>query len=240
MNQSNFPFKIITENEHFLAINKPAGITVHEGINVISKTLVQYLKEYFIEKGFTIFNQRCGLVHRLDRDTSGICIVAKNLTSYEKFKQIFRDHLIKKTYVALAWKSNQYPVGSIIHFECQHQRRKNSAYYEIKAGLLSKTAVGIFKIIAEYQKIYWIEINLVTGRTHQIRLQLQNLGMPVINDKIYSKKRLINISEEYHYLHALSIEFPAFWTKENIQCKIVCEIPNRFKIRFRTKYNYDK
>lgn len=235
-----FPFPIIYRDKRLLVINKSAGITVQDGCNVTSKPLTHYLREYFNSHSIPIFNDRCGLVHRLDRETSGLCMIALDQQMYDQIQQLFRERLIRKTYLALVTENRAYKVGTKINFSGPIAMRKRSVYFEMRPSFMAKEAKGTFIIKKLYNHIYWVEAEIVTGRTHQIRVQLDHLGMPVIGDSIYgvtkaNQRKKDPIGYKGHYLHAWKLAFSVRLTNELKQYDLSVCPPAEFLRRFNVK-----
>lgn len=211
---------IIFENDDFLVINKPAGIVVHPAHANTSGTLVNLLLHHRPEISDAIYDpekavsrSRPGIIHRLDKDTSGIMIVAKTQESLVNLASKMSKKMIKKEYLALVygWPKE---VGKIHSFlgRSKKDRRKMASYNTIDEGKESVTDYQIVKYLGyKNQKIALLKAWPVTGRTHQIRLHLQSIGYPVIGDQQYFSKMSREISNKYkierQLLHAERINF---------------------------------
>lgn len=199
--------EIIYENNDFLVINKPAGLLVHKTSKNEENTLVDWLiKKYpeIVKVGDSIL--RPGIVHRLDKDTSGIMIIAKNQKTFDYLKNLFKNHQIKKTYLALVWGIPENKKGVInIPIGLKSGSIKRTIYSE----KLKKQAITEYKVLKSFKNsngdlLSLLEIYPKTGRTHQIRVHLKSIGCPICGDKLYGKK---NDYFKRLMLHALSLEF---------------------------------
>jgi len=209
----NFNFKILYEDEDVLVIDKPAGVVVHPAPGSHSGTVVNALlgrDNDFMEKFCSDENtalMRPGIVHRLDKDTSGCLIIAKNMLSLNNLSKAFAEHKIKKEYKALIYTIPQDIKGKIETLIGRHPvNRKKMAvvtrngkeaitYYHLeRSGTINNIDVSL------------LSVNIVTGRTHQIRVHLSYKKMPIIGDIIYGGKQ--RISAPRQLLHAAKIEFP--------------------------------
>ena len=205
---------VIYETKDFVAINKPAGLLVHPLKPKTSnlkpeETLVDWLLEKYpeIKNVGDDPELRPGIVHRLDRDTSGIILIARNQKFFEYLKNLFQTHQIKKTYLALVWGKLEPKIGEI-------KTPIGLKTGTIKRTVWQKKAKDFKEAITEYQvKKYFQDFSLVeltpkTGRTHQLRIHLASINHPVVGDKIYGfKKRKIPFDLKRQFLHAVSLEF---------------------------------
>lgn len=206
--------KVIYEDKNFLAIDKPAGLLVHPTANSKEKTLVDWLLKRYPEikkvgdlpAGRQV-QTRPGIVHRLDRDTSGIILVARNQKYFEYLKNLFQTRAIKKTYRALVY-GRVMPRRGIIEREIKI--KSGTTKRTVFRGRSEKAAVTEYKVLKHFDNFSWLEVQPLTGRTHQIRVHLASIGHPVVGDKLYGHKkpkeiRLLNIDRQM--LHAYSLEF---------------------------------
>ncbi|GAB4142341.1 MAG: RluA family pseudouridine synthase [Patescibacteria group bacterium] len=182
--KNNFKFEILFENEDFFAIEKPTGIpSTSENLGKIS--IANLISEKFPdqEKNFS-FEENFGLVHRLDKETSGVLLISKTKKFYEILKKLFKERKIQKTYQAIS--NGDYSgkdEGTIKSF----LNKRNGIVFiseKEKYGVFAETK---FKIIKKEDQFFFIEIFPCTGRTHQIRVHLSSIGLPIIGDKIYNK-----------------------------------------------------
>jgi 23S rRNA pseudouridine1911/1915/1917 synthase len=178
----DIPLEIIYEDEQLVVVNKPAGMPVHPGAGHHSGTLVNALLHHYGKK-LSMINgiERPGIVHRLDMNTSGLLVVAKNDTAHNRLASQFAEKSAGRIYNALAWFPLEEAEGTIITNIARHSReRKKMAVRET-----GKEAVTYFKNSERFSFCNLLELKLGTGRTHQIRVHLQYYGHPVFGDDIY-------------------------------------------------------
>jgi len=181
------PLNIIYEDEYLVIVNKPAGMIVHPAGKVYSGTLVNALL-YHCKNSLSGIGGiiRPGIIHRLDKDTSGLMVVAKNNLAHLELSHQMKSRKIDKRYIALVWgkvKEEQgiidAPIGRSVH------NRKKMAVGEGK----NKSAITHFKVLKRFFRHTLLEVKIYTGRTHQIRVHLSYLGYPIVGDKVYGQKK---------------------------------------------------
>ena len=184
---------IIHEDRDFLVINKAPGMAVHPAAGSVTGTLVNALLHHYPELKEIGTEGRPGIVHRLDKDTSGVMVVAKNHRSLQLLAQQFKDRTVHKEYLALVWGKLKGDSGIIDRPIGRHrsQRKKMSsrfAYSKTREALTEWNVEKCFELKADSRSIRWVSLCRLrpkTGRTHQIRVHLAELGHPVIGDKLY-------------------------------------------------------
>lgn len=216
----NIPLDIVYEDEYLMVINKQSGMVVHPAPGNYSHTLVNALL-YYLNLGKTK-NMRPGIVHRLDKDTSGLMVVAKNEETLEKLSNMMKEKKVKRHYLALV-EGIIGPESATI--DAPIGRDKNNREKMCVTDINSKEAITHIKVLKRYQKHTLIECILDTGRTHQIRVHLSYINHPVVNDPIYSKKKSTPFGQ---MLHSKSIEFIHPITKKRIYFEQ--EVPKEFKM----------
>ena len=225
----NIPLDIVYEDSDIIVINKPSGMVVHPANGNESGTLVNALL-YHCKDSLSGINGviRPGIVHRIDKDTSGLLVVAKNDDAHVFLSSLLKDHGIKRVYHAILvghLKENRGTVNAPI---ARHPvDRKKMAV--VKGG---KEAITHYEVIAEYPSFTYAKMELKTGRTHQIRVHMSHIGHPLVGDTVYGggktqfeKANASLISGQA--LHAKILSFPHPKTKENMTFE--CELPNEFK-----------
>lgn len=181
----DIPLDIVYEDEALLVVNKPAGMVVHPAYNNWSGTLVNALVYYFAHLPTQEHNEgRPGLVHRIDKDTSGLLVIAKTETSMTALAKQFYDHSIARTYYALVWGEPAAATGTIdVNVgRSPKDRRVMTTFADATVG---KRAVTHYQVVKKLRYVSLIKCNLETGRTHQIRTHLRHLGHPIFNDATY-------------------------------------------------------
>lgn len=198
--------KIIAQHNDFLIINKPAGLVVHPPEQTFADiALTDWLVQEFphiIEVGDPA---RPGIVHRLDRNTSGIMIIALTNYAYQTFTQMFKDRKIQKTYIALV-SGHPEKIGSISYVISRHPVQKNimHAFVGISESNQARDAQTDYTVLQYFDTYSLVEVKPKTGRTHQIRVHFKAIGHPLLGDTVYgsASKRI-----GYHALHAKNLEF---------------------------------
>ncbi|HAA42435.1 MAG TPA: RluA family pseudouridine synthase [Ruminiclostridium sp.] len=179
--------QILYEDEDILVVNKPKGMVVHPAAGNYSGTLVNALMAYCGENLSDINGiMRLGIVHRIDKDTSGILLVAKNNTSHEILTERFKNHDIKRVYETVVHGVLREDFGKIDAPIGRHPVYRKKMAVNTKNG---KRAVTHFKVIERFDNATYVEVTLETGRTHQIRVHMSHIGHPVIGDEVYGRKK---------------------------------------------------
>tara|TARA_B100000579_G_scaffold416639_1_gene412420 strand:+ start:478 stop:1284 length:807 start_codon:yes stop_codon:yes gene_type:complete len=187
----NYKLDIIFEDKDLIIINKSAGISMHPGAGDYDKTLVNALINYDKKNLSNIGDElRPGIVHRIDKDTSGLVVVAKNNFSHEKLSKQFADHKIKRVYQALIWGKLRPQNGKIDTLIKRSTKNRQLMEIGISKG---KRAITNYKTIELFENdkvptLSFIECKLETGRTHQIRVHMSYKGNNILGDKKYKKK----------------------------------------------------
>ena len=207
---------VIENNDNFIIVNKPAGIPVQSGTKSF-KNIIDVLKssKYFQDS-------KPYIVHRIDKETSGILIVAKNRKFAQLFTTLFRIRKIHKTYLALAYGKINKTIKNM---------RDELTYFENKKKITQK-AISNIKIIKSNEEISYVELNPVTGRKHQLRKQLLNLGNPIIGDDKYFLNNFKKIRVKNLMLHAYKIKFMI----NNVQYNFKAEYNNYFEQLLKEKF----
>lgn len=219
----NIPIEIIYEDSDIIVVNKPKGMVVHPANGNPDGTLVNAIMAICKDSLSGIGGEiRPGIVHRIDKDTSGLLIVAKNDNAHVKMSEQIKNHEVKKTYIALVrgvFKENEATIDMPIG-------RSTSDRKKMAVNKNGKNAITHIKVLKRFDKYTLLQVNIETGRTHQIRVHLSHIGYPIVGDYTYSNgKNEFDIIGQC--LHAQKLEF-----KHPITQKDMCleaELPQYFK-----------
>ena len=237
----NIPLEMVYEDDDVILVNKPAGMVVHPGYNNYTGTLVNALVYHFQKLPQLPGNDgRPGLVHRIDKDTSGLLLISKNERAMTYLARQFFDHSISRRYIALVW-GDLAEDGTVTGYigRSVKDRKIMSIYDDETKG---KWAVTHYRIVKRYNYVTLIECQLETGRTHQIRAHMKHIGHPLFNDSTYGGDRIIKgtVFSKYRQfidncfevmprqaLHAQSLGFIHPTTKKYIHFET--ELPTDFQ-----------
>ncbi|MCB9095781.1 MAG: RluA family pseudouridine synthase [Halobacteriovoraceae bacterium] len=179
----NIPIEILYEDRFLIFVNKPAGMVVHPAPGNWSGTLVNALLHHCRDLSGIGNEKRPGIVHRLDKGTSGVMVVAKEQKTHEKLVDIFKKHTIERQYLALCLGEKPPVAGTIKTFFSRHPTQRTKMTSKTKKG---KEAITRYKVLQYFDPAMLMELTLETGRTHQIRVHLsEQLRCPIINDATY-------------------------------------------------------
>ena len=201
------PLNIIFENNDLIVVNKPAGMVVHPGAGHTRSTLVHAALAHAPSMAGIGGEGRPGVVHRLDKDTSGLILLAKNDGTHRWLQEQFRSRQVEKIYLALVDGTPPTPTGRIeAPIGRDVSQRRRMAVVSANKG---RQAVSEYKTLEAFQSHTLLEVHPITGRTHQIRLHLGFLGCPVVGDTIYGLRKP-SVALTRHFLHAtrLAIRLP--------------------------------
>lgn len=213
---------ILYEDSDIIVINKPKGMVVHPGAGNPTHTLVNGLLAHCKDLSGINGVLRPGIVHRIDKDTSGCLVVAKNDLAHQVLSEQLSSKTMRRTYLALVHGVLNHNVGTI---EAPIGRDKNDRQKMTVTSIGSRPAVTHFKVVQRYEKMTLVECQLETGRTHQIRVHFQYIGYPIVGDPKYSIKHTLDTQGQC--LHAYKIEFRHPRTNELMQFS--AEMPDVFK-----------
>lgn len=212
---------IVYEDEYLMIINKPSGMVVHPGSGNHEHTLVNALMGYTNELSDKNGEIRPGIVHRIDKDTSGLIVVAKTNKCHELLTEGFKNKTIKREYIALVHGEIPTQTATIdAPIGRQSTDRKKMCVTDIN----SKKAVTHLTVLKRFKGYTLVKLQLETGRTHQIRVHMKYINHPVFNDPVYSNGKCTEFGQ---FLHSQSIDFIHPITKKHIHYE--CELPEYFK-----------
>jgi len=215
---------VIYEDNHIIAVNKSSSEIVQgdkTGDQPLSETIKLYLKEKYNKPGEVFL----GVTHRLDRPVSGVVLFAKTSKALTRMNEMFRNQEIKKTYWAIVKEKPEQTEGRLEHYLTRNEKQNKSVAYEKERSDAKKAALS-YKLIAQSDAYYLLEVQLETGRHHQIRCQLAKMGCPIKGDLKYGFPR--SNPNGGISLHARSVEFIHPVSKELI--KLIAPVPEDDKL----------
>lgn len=217
----NIPLEIVYEDEDIIIVNKQSGLTVHPGSGNRDNTLVNALIYYNKNLSDIGGLDRPGVVHRIDKDTSGLIILAKNNKTHEILADYFKNKTIKRTYVALVKGVIENSSGTI---DAPIGRDEKNRLKMTVTDKNAKEAITHFKVIKRFKKYTLLSLSLDTGRTHQIRVHMKYINHPIFNDPLYTN----DICTEFgQFLHSSEMEFIHPISKEKMTFS--CPLPVEFE-----------
>lgn len=203
----DIPLDIIFENQDLIVVNKPPGMVVHPALGHPTGTLVQAVLGHAPEIEGVGGEKRPGLVHRLDQDTSGLIILAKNDLAHQFLQEQFRSRQVSKIYLAVVDGRPPTPLGRV-----EVAIGRDPKYRQRMAAVLDrdgKEAVSEYTTLEEFPKHTLLQVSILTGRTHQIRVHLAFLGCPVAGDTVYGRKKpTLELNRQFLHAYQLSVTLP--------------------------------
>jgi 23S rRNA pseudouridine1911/1915/1917 synthase len=204
----DLPLDIIREDDHIIAVNKPPHMVIYPAAGNKSGTLMNALVSRCRKLPSIGAPLRPGVVHRLDKNTSGVIVIAKDDKSYYSLVNQFKERQVKKHYLAILYgnlKKNKGEIRTLIGRSASDRKKMST---RTRRG---REAVTLFKVIKKFRSATLAEIRILTGRTHQIRVHFASIGHPVVGDKTYGKKTALKLKDKtIHFprqmLHAYSLE----------------------------------
>ncbi len=217
--KENIPLDIVYEDEYLIIINKKSGMVVHPAPGNYTGTLVNALLYKFDLEGVGEKN-RPGIVHRIDKDTSGLLIVAKTEKALEVLSSMIKNKKIKRSYLAIVEGVINHEKGTI---DAPIGRDKSNRQKMAVTDVNGKESITHFEVLRRFKNNTLVKCVLDTGRTHQIRVHFSYIGHPVVNDPLYGKEKIEGFGQ---FLHSNSIEFIHPFTNEHIYFEV--EPPKEF------------
>lgn len=219
----NIPLDIVYENEDYAVINKQKNLIVHPAGSIVTGTLVNALLFKYGYDGLSHIGgeDRPGIVHRLDKDTTGLMVIAKTNESYHYLKKLFETRQVRKEYLAIVFGNFKEKKGRIENYMDRdpHNRRKMAVMPN------GRIAISEYEVISETEGFSLVKVHIITGRTHQIRVHMTDLNHPLLGDPVYGNyKHKFNL--DYPLLHCTHLSFT---DKDGEKVSFDQEIPKDFE-----------
>ncbi len=218
----DIPLDIVYENNDYAIINKQKNLIVHPAGSIVTGTLVNALLFKYGYEGLSHIGgeDRPGIVHRLDKDTTGLMVIAKNNDSYRYLKELFETRQVRKEYLAIVFGNFDKKSGKIENFMDRdpHNRRK------MAVRPTGRKAISEYEVISEVEGFSLVKVHIITGRTHQIRVHMTDINHPLLGDPVYGNfKHKFNL--DHPLLHCTHL---AFKDKEGREMVFDKEVPEEF------------
>lgn len=222
----NIPLNVVYEDEDLIVINKPPGMVVHPAPGHAGGTLVNALLHHITDLQGIGNELRPGIVHRLDRETSGLLVAAKHERALFQLARQFKAREVRKEYVALVWGRTRDIRGTIAEPIGRDPRNRKKMSTRAPAG---RAAVSHFTVLKRYESCTLVRVTIETGRTHQIRVHMAHLGHPVVGDTLYSRRShpILPVPATRQLLHAEKLSFTHPVT--GMEIALTAPIPEDFK-----------
>jgi 23S rRNA pseudouridine1911/1915/1917 synthase len=223
----SLPVNVIHEDAHIIVVNKPPGLVVHPSPGTESGTLVNRLVHHFPDLRHAGEDRsRPGIVHRLDKDTSGLILVARTAESLLFLQKEFRYHRVEKNYLALVSGSDLAETGDILLPVGRHPKHRKRMCVNHDTGKPARTA---WQVLQRFERACLVKIRLYTGRTHQIRVHFYDMGYPLLGDRVYQYRRNRRKRQDHprQMLHAWQIGFRHPYSGKRID--VCADLPEDFQ-----------
>ena len=205
----DLPIQVLFENEDVIVVDKPAGMVVHVGAGHTSGTLVNALLHHFEQLATGSSDLRPGIVHRLDKETSGVLVVARTDKAHQALSIQFRNREVEKVYLALVHGRMKKPEGKITTPIARDPVRRTRMTTKLATG---RTALTQYRVLEELGRLSFLEVRIGTGRTHQIRVHLASIHHPVVGDRVYGAPAQIpglpTLDRFFLHAHRLGFTLP--------------------------------
>lgn len=220
INPEKMDLEIVYEDDYLMVINKPSGVVVHPGAGNKSNTLVNGLKYYTDNLSDGEDDTRPGIVHRIDKDTSGLLLIAKTNKCEELLSDMFKKHIINREYIALV---HGVIPNDNVKIDAPIGRDSKMRKQMTVTSKNSKAAITHLTVLKRFKKYTLVKLKLETGRTHQIRVHMKYINHPIYNDPVYSNDKATDFGQ---FLHSYSMSFTHPIT--NKELSFTSELPKEF------------
>ncbi len=220
----NIQVKIAYEDDDLLVVDKPAGLTTHPSLGQTEHTLVNAILSYYPRLAEMGDSLRPGIVHRLDKDTSGLIIIAKNVPAQLKLIEQFRNRSVSKTYITLV-KGHLTPERGIIEAPIGRDKVARKKMAVVTGG---RHALSQYKVLKYYRDYTLLEVKPETGRTHQIRVHLAAIGFPMAGDSVYGIK-VPFLKRQFLHAHCLSFNLPSTGKRTELKSELPEDLKEALK-----------
>ncbi len=220
----DIPLDILYEDHDLIVINKPAGLVVHPAAGNETGTLVNALLHHCTDLAGIGGEIRPGIVHRLDKDTSGVMVAAKNEVALNELSRQFRYRETEKEYLALVWSVPKDKRGTVRNTIGRHPIHRKKMAVNVPNG---RNAVSHYEVIEPLNGAALVRVRIETGRTHQVRVHMAHIKTPIIGDKVYGRVRKAGIKADRQMLHAEKLSFSH--PKTNKRMRFEAPLPKDFQ-----------
>ena len=216
----NWDIGILYEDERAIVINKPAGISMHAKNTQDQTETVESIFRPILAKNDPV---RGGIVHRIDKDTSGVVIMAKTIDELEYLQHQFSQRKVDKKYLALVW-------GHLRHQRARIElpiKRSNKSPNKMSIDTSGKMSISEYEVLSEYKNYSLLRVSIYTGRTHQIRVQLAHMGHSVVGDRLYSSKSVPDgLSRQFLHAQSLTLDIDNSGVKKIFEAPLAKDLQN--------------
>ncbi len=193
--------QVLYQDDDVIVLNKPAGLIVHPSLTNTSPSVAAYFRSMIDDAD----EERPGVVHRLDKDTSGVMILARHQLAKKYLLNQFKNHLVGKSYLTLVWGHLKKPQATIDLPIGRHTVRRTS----MKVTSSGKSALSHYQVEREYDRVSLVRVKIETGRTHQIRVHFAHLGHPVVGDRTYGRRPMpVGLHRQFLHAEEISLQLP--------------------------------
>lgn len=218
----NIPLDVLYEDGSVIVVNKPAGMVVHAGAGNHSGTLVNALLHRFGQLSQSGGDLRPGIVHRIDKETSGILVIARDDAAHRSLAAQFQERSVEKSYLALVHRAVSNDTGTVDKPIERHPVHRTRMTCNTGRG---RPALTHWKVLRRFEKHTYLDVHILTGRTHQIRVHLSSIGHPILGDRLYGAPPSSLLPDRF-FLHAAKLSFrsPATSSRVTVECPLPSEL----------------